>query len=84
MRLSPADYDGEILPKHDVAVGTLDFWRKRRRQERGEVADQRLRARGVDVRAEARGGETVDNIDVDGAVVATVLVAKIAKNLSWV
>src|SRR5260370_42218379 len=28
----------EFCQKHDVAVGTLDFWRKRRRQGRGGVA----------------------------------------------
>src|SRR5258708_33674163 len=35
----------EFCQKHDVAVGTLDFWRKRRRQERGEVAGHRRGAR---------------------------------------
>jgi hypothetical protein len=42
----------EFCQKHDVAVGTLDFWRKRRRQERGEVARHQLGARKVHARAE--------------------------------
>jgi hypothetical protein len=42
----------EFCQKHDVAVGTLDFWRKRRRQERGEVAGHRRGARKVHARAE--------------------------------
>lgn len=31
----------EFCRKHGVALGTLDLWRKRRRQERGEVASKR-------------------------------------------
>src|SRR5258708_18501198 len=42
----------EFCQKHDVAVGTLDFWRKRRRQERGEVAGHRRGARKVHAGAE--------------------------------
>src|SRR6267143_5794528 len=42
----------EFCQKHEVAVGTLDFWRKRRRQERGEVAGHRRGARKVHARAE--------------------------------
>ena len=42
----------EFFQKHDVAVGTLDFWRKRRRQKREMVAGHRLSARKVDARAE--------------------------------
>src|SRR5258708_4634512 len=37
----------EFCQKHDVAGGTLDFWRKRRRQKRGEVASHQLEARKV-------------------------------------
>src|SRR5258707_3695551 len=42
----------EFCQKHDVAVGTLDFWRKRRRQKRGEVASHQLEARKVRAGAE--------------------------------
>lgn len=42
----------EFCQKHDVVVGTLDFWRKRRRQKRGVVAGHRLGARKVHARAE--------------------------------
>src|SRR5258705_12457974 len=42
----------EFCQKHDVAVGTLDFWRKRRRQKRGEVASHQLEARKVHAGAE--------------------------------
>src|SRR5258706_6777958 len=43
----------EFCQKHDVAVGTLDFWRKRRRQKRGEVASHQPEARKVHAGAEA-------------------------------
>lgn len=42
----------EFCQKHEVAVGTLDFWRKRRRQKREMVAGHRLSARKVNARAE--------------------------------
>src|SRR5260370_36397515 len=42
----------EFCQKHDVAVGTLDFWRKRRRQERGVVAGHQPGARKVHAGAE--------------------------------
>src|SRR5260370_11642331 len=42
----------EFCQKHDVAVGTLGFWRKRRRQKRGEVASHQLEARKVHAGAE--------------------------------
>src|SRR5258708_40155005 len=37
----------EFCQKHDVAVGTLGFWRKRRRQGRGGVAGHQPGARKV-------------------------------------
>ncbi len=42
----------EFCQEHDVVVGTLDFWRKRRRQKRGLVAGHRLGARRVHAGAE--------------------------------
>ena len=42
----------EFCQKHHVVVGTLDFWRKRRRQKRGEVASHQLGARKVHAGAE--------------------------------
>ena len=48
----------EFCQKHDVAVWTLDFWRKRRRQKRGVVASHQLEARkehaGVEVASSGR------------------------------
>src|SRR6516162_7435196 len=41
----------EFCLKHGVALGTLDFWRKRRRQERDKVASKRPRMRNEDVGA---------------------------------
>ena len=59
----------EFCQKHDVAVGTLDFWRKRRRQKREMVAGYRLSARKVDARAE---------MESDGRLVAVELVGTAA------
>ncbi len=42
---------GEFCRKHGIAVGTLDFWRKRRRQERGGFVGRRQRAGKAAVRA---------------------------------
>jgi hypothetical protein len=42
----------EFCQKHGIAVGTLDFWRKRRWQKREMVAGHRLSARKVNPRAE--------------------------------
>src|SRR5258705_410184 len=47
---------GEFCQKHDVAVGTLDFWRKRRREKRGEGASHQLEGRKG--RGGAEGGGT--------------------------
>ena len=38
----------EFCQKHGIAVGTLDFWRKRRRQKREMVAGHWRRARKGD------------------------------------
>ena len=43
----------EFCQRHGVAVGTLDVWRKRRRQERSTLAGKRLRAGKVHVDKEA-------------------------------
>jgi hypothetical protein len=42
----------EFCQQHGVAMGTLDVWRKRRRQERSTLADKRLRAGKVHVSKE--------------------------------
>ena len=39
----------EFCQQHGVAVGTLDVWRKRRRQERSTLAGKRLRTSKVHV-----------------------------------
>ena len=41
----------EFCLKHGVVLGTLDFWRRRRRQERDKVASKRPGMRNKDVRA---------------------------------
>jgi hypothetical protein len=56
----------EFCQKHDVAVGTLDFWRKRRRQERGAVADNRLRARKVRAMAEVASSSRLVAVELAG------------------
>jgi len=41
----------EFCLKHGVVVGTLDFWRKRRREEQGAVASNPARTQNVAARA---------------------------------
>lgn len=52
--------------KHAVAVGTLDFWRKRRRQERGEVAGHRRGARKAHAGAEVGSGGRLVAVELAG------------------
>src|SRR5882757_6446028 len=56
----------EFCQKHDVAVGTLDFWRKRRRQERGEVAGHRRGARKVHAGAEMTSSGRLVAVELAG------------------
>lgn len=57
----------EFCVKHGVALGTLDFWRKRRRQERGTVASNRGARLKVDARAEpANGGSRLVAVELAG------------------
>src|SRR5258707_4319531 len=56
----------EFCQKHDVAVGTLDFWRKRRRQKRGEVASHQLEARKVHAGAEVASSGRLVAVGVGG------------------
>lgn len=46
----------EFCVKHGVALGTLDFWRKRRRQEGDTKASNRQARLKMDARAEAASG----------------------------
>ncbi|HEY1467432.1 MAG TPA: hypothetical protein VGF61_00205 [Candidatus Acidoferrum sp.] len=46
----------EFCVKHGVALGTLDFWRGRRRQERDTEASNRQARLKRDARAEAASG----------------------------
>ena len=57
---------GEFCRKHDVAVGTLDFWRKRRRLERGLVANNHPAARNVDVRSRAASNSRLVAVELVG------------------
>lgn len=49
----------EFCVKRGVALGTLDFWRKRRRVERGTQADNRQPKTDVDARAKATSSRLV-------------------------
>jgi len=54
----------EFCQKHEVAVGTLDFWR---RQKREMVAGHRLSARKVNPRAEAGSDGRLVAVELAGA-----------------
>jgi hypothetical protein len=56
----------EFCQKHNVAVGTLDFWRKRRRQKREMVAGHRLSARKVNARAEVGSDGRLVAVELGG------------------
>src|SRR5258707_10628396 len=56
----------EFCQKHDVGVGTLDFWRKRRRQKRGEVASHQLEARKVRAGAEVASSGRLVAVELAG------------------
>lgn len=56
----------EFCLKHGIAVGTLDFWRKRRRQKREMVAGHRRRARKGDARAEVRSSSRLVAVELAG------------------
>jgi len=56
----------EFCLKHGVALGTLDFWRKRRRQERDKVASKRPRMGNEDVRAGVASGSKLVAVELAG------------------
>jgi len=56
----------EFCQKHDVAVGTLDFWRKRRGRKRGEVASHQLEARKVHAGAEVASSGRLVAVGISG------------------
>ena len=56
----------EFCLKHGVALGTLDFWRKRRRQERDKVASKRPRMRNEDVGAGVANGSKLVAVELAG------------------
>ena len=56
----------EFCLKHGVALGTLDFWRKRRRQERDKMASKRPRMRNEDVRAGVASGSKLVAVELAG------------------
>jgi hypothetical protein len=57
--------------KHDVAVGTLDFWRKRRWQKRGVVAGHQLGARQVHVGAELTNSGRLVAVELAGTATSS-------------
>ncbi len=56
----------EFCQKHDVVVGTLNFWRKRRRQERGDVAGHQREARKVHAEAEVASNGRLVAVELAG------------------
>jgi hypothetical protein len=56
----------EFCLKHGVALGTLDFWRKRRRVERDKVASKRPGMRNKDVRAGVASGSRLVAVELAG------------------
>ena len=56
----------EFCLKHGVALGTLDFWRKRRRQERDKVASKRPGMGNKDVRAGVASGSRLVAVELAG------------------
>jgi hypothetical protein len=56
----------EFCQKHNVVVGTLDFWRKRRRQKRGVVAGHQLRARKVHIGPELASSGRLVAVELAG------------------
>jgi len=56
----------EFCLKHGVALGTLDFWRKRRRQERDKLASKRPGMLNKDVRAGVASGSRLVAVELAG------------------
>jgi hypothetical protein len=56
----------EFCQKHAVVVGTLDFWRKRRRQKRGVVASHQLEAHKVHAGAEVASSGRLVAVELAG------------------
>src|SRR5216683_322929 len=68
----------EFCQKHGVAVGTLDFWRKRR-QERGEVAGHQLEARKVHAGAEVASSGRLVAVELAGTATSGGLAVVLAR-----
>jgi transposase-like protein len=62
----------EFCLKHGVVLGTLDFWRKRRLQERGAIAGHRLGTQNADARAKAASGDRLVAVELAGLPVGAV------------
>jgi hypothetical protein len=56
----------EFCLKHGVALGTLDYWRKRRRQERDKVGSKRPGMRNKDVGAGVASGSKLVAVELAG------------------
>ena len=56
----------EFCEKHGVALGTLDFWRKRRRQEREEVANHQREGSKVHAGAEVASSGRLVAVELAG------------------
>ena len=69
----------EFCQKHDVAVGTLDFWRKRRRQERGDVAGHRRGARKVHAGAEMTSSGRLVAVELAGTATSSRLAVVLSR-----
>jgi len=69
----------EFCQKHDVVVGTLDFWRKRRRQKRGVVAGHQLGAREVHDGAELTNSGRLVAVELAGTATSGGLAVVLAR-----
>jgi transposase-like protein len=57
----------EFCLQHGVVVGTLDFWRKRRREEQGPVASNPARTQNVAARARVADSGRLVAVELAGA-----------------
>ena len=69
----------EFCQKHDVAVGTLDLWRKRRRLKQGVVAGHRLGARKVHSGAEVASSGRLVAVELAGTATSGGLAVMLAR-----
>jgi transposase-like protein len=60
----------EFCLKHGVVVGTLDFWRKRRREEQGAVASNPARMQNAAARARVANSGRLVAVEIAGTAIS--------------